>query len=219
MPFLIGDERQSAGRGRGSNQWGGGAGSLMFSVGLKMPTLGLSTSLWPRFSLATGIAVAEMLSLSLPSSQIGLKWPNDVWVDGRKVCGILIEQVERRPDRLIAGIGLNVNNSFADAPEEQRKIAISMRDAAIGCSFSRTELLTTFLSRWRELITMLVEGTLPLVDRWSHSCVLTGHAVMITTGKNELTGICSGIDEDGSLLLRTAFTTERCYAGTVRLLD
>lgn len=217
-PFLIGADQQTAGRGRGTNRWWGGPGSLMFSVGVEMSEFGLVASQWPRFSLVTGLAVAEMLRTVLPHSMIGLKWPNDIWIDGRKVCGILIEQCDRMPGRLVVGIGINVNNSFDNAPADQRRVAISMHDAAGGQSFSRTDILIEFLNRWRELTRQLADGRLNLPEQWSRACVLSGNAVILTGGDRESSGICAGIDEEGCLLVRTAFALERHYAGTVRLM-
>ncbi len=218
-PFLIGADQQTAGRGRGANQWWGADGSLMFSIVVDMPQLGLVAAEWPRFSLITGLAIGETISEFLPAARVGVKWPNDVWVDDRKICGILIEQGDRLSDRLVVGIGINVNNSFAEAPEAQRRIAISMTDAGQGRAFSRTEILISFLSHWHSLIKQLTEGTVNLVERWSHACVLSGRPVTVNSGTNETVGICAGIDDDGRLLLRTAFAMEHCYAGTVRLLD
>ena len=218
-PYLIGADRQSAGRGRGANQWWGAEGSLMFSVVVEMSSLTLTPADWPLFSLLTGLAISETLSTFLPAANVGLKWPNDVWLEGRKVSGILIEQCERQSDRLVVGIGLNVNNSFEDAPQELKGIATSILDAAGGAVFSRTDVLITFLSRWRILTEQLARSDLNLAERWSRLCVLSGHPVKITTGNQEAVGVCTGIDADGALLLRTAFTVERHYAGTVRRLD
>ncbi len=219
LPILIGADRQHAGRGRGANRWWSADGALMFSMIVDMPSLGLSTTEWPRFSLVTGLAISETLSRLVPSALVGLKWPNDVWLDGRKVCGILIEQGDRIPDRFVVGIGMNVNNSFQDAPDEQRCIATSLTDVSAGVLFSMTDVLIAFLAQWSSLVSQLADGSVNLVERWSLRCVLTGHPVTVTSGNQETTGVCSGIDDDGSLLLRTAFATERCYAGTVRLLD
>jgi BirA family biotin operon repressor/biotin-[acetyl-CoA-carboxylase] ligase len=219
VPFLIGADQQTAGRGRGTNSWWGAEGSLMFSIGIDMLELRLSAKEWPRFSLITGLAIAETIGSLLPSGQVGVKWPNDVWLNGRKVCGILIEQPDRAPTRLIVGIGINVNNSFSTAPLDQQRIATSLIDAAEGAPFPRTEVLIAFLSRWQSLVEQLANGTISLVQRWSHACVLSGRPITVTSGSQETTGICSGIDDDGCLLLRTAYSLERCYAGTVRLLD
>ena len=218
-PCLIGADRQTAGRGRGANPWWGADGALMFSVVIDMPSLGLTSDQWPRFSLITGLAISQAISSQIPSANVGVKWPNDVWLNGRKVSGILIEQGERTQNRLIVGIGVNVNNSFDSAPEEQQRIATSMIDAASGQPFSKTNLLIAFLELWELLAKELVSGSVNLTERWSHLCVLSGRPIVLTNGRDEKTGICAGIDEDGCLLLRTAYTIERCFAGTVRLLD
>lgn len=218
-PYLIGADQQYAGRGRGTNQWWGADGSLMFSIAIDMSSFGLSTRDWPRFSLITGLAVSETLAAVLPSGRVGLKWPNDVWLNGRKVCGILIEQVDRMSDRFIVGIGMNINNSFVEAPAKQRQIATSLKDEGHGVDFSRTDVLIDFLGHWNSLVKHLADDTVSLVERWSHLCVLSGRPVTVTSGNHETTGICTGIDDEGALLLRTAFATERCYSGTVRLLD
>jgi BirA family biotin operon repressor/biotin-[acetyl-CoA-carboxylase] ligase len=218
-PYLIGADRQVSGRGRGTNRWWGSDGSLTFSVVVDMTSFGLTPVDWPRFSLVTGLAVSTILSSFLPGSAVGLKWPNDVWLQGRKVCGILIEQCDRYPDRLIVGIGLNVNNSFEDAPVELRQIAISMSDATSGCTFSRTDVLIRFLNEWKTLTQYVAEGSINLAERWSRACVLTGFPMKIINGNVEAIGVCAGIDSDGALLLRTAFALEKHYAGTVRLLE
>ena len=218
-PLLIGADRQTAGRGRGVNRWWGAEGSLMFSILADMSQLRLSPADWPRFSLVTGLALSETLASFLPAVTVGLKWPNDVWLGRRKVCGILIEQCDRYPNRLVIGIGLNVNNSFESASDEQQRIATSMADAARGALFSRTDVLIDFLARWRLLTEHLANNEINLAERWSRKCVLTGHPVTLTNGNSETTGVCAGIDGDGALLLRAAFATQRHYAGTVRLLE
>jgi BirA family transcriptional regulator, biotin operon repressor / biotin---[acetyl-CoA-carboxylase] ligase len=219
MPYLVGAENQQSGRGRGTNRWWGSDGSLMFSVVVDMGNLGLSPIDWPRFSLVTGLAIASTLTFFVPGIAVGLKWPNDVWLQGRKVCGILIEQCDRYPDRLIVGIGLNVNNSFALAPDELQTIATSMTDSANGANFSRTDVLIRFLNEWKTLTGHIAEGSINLVERWSRACVLSGHPVKITNGNQIAIGVCAGIDSDGALLLRTAFSVEKHYAGTARILE
>jgi BirA family biotin operon repressor/biotin-[acetyl-CoA-carboxylase] ligase len=218
LPLLIGAERQTSGRGRGANVWWGAEGSLMFSILAEMSRLALSQSDWPKFSLVTAIAVADTIAQLLPPSRIGVKWPNDVWVDRKKVCGILIEQSDRQTDRLVIGIGLNVNNSFESAPEDQRRIAISLRDARGAPDLDRTELLVRFLNIWRSLVEDLSARRINLAERWSRLCVLSGNPVALAIGNREIVGVCDGIADDGSLRLRTAFATEQHYAGTVRLL-
>ena len=217
-PCLIGATRQVSGRGRGANRWWSGDGTLMFSALFDMPALGIAQSQWPLFSLVTGLTVAETLEVFLPQAAVGLKWPNDVWLAGRKVCGILIEQPDRAPGRLVAGLGWNVNTSLASAPEDLRAIATSMRDVS-GQPHLPDDILRCFLQRWETNLESLAAGNLNLVARWSRFCVLCDRHVRISTDESVLAGVCRGIADDGSLLVDDGDTTHRRYAGTVRLAE
>lgn len=124
LPALVAARHQTAGRGRGKNVWHSADGALTFSVLLDPAKLGIGTANWPQLSLATAVAVCDAISAELnPKSEIrnpksprlAIKWPNDVMLDGRKVCGILIQSpggVAPAKNRLIIGIGINVNNSW-----------------------------------------------------------------------------------------------------------
>ncbi len=217
-PCLIGATRQSAGRGRGANRWYGSDGTLMFSVLFDMTSLGIAQHLWPQFSLVTGLSVAETLEVFLPQSVVGLKWPNDVWLDGRKVCGILIEQPDRMPGRLVAGLGWNVNTAFAAAPEEIRAIATSMRDTS-GSLVDENDVLRCFLQRWEANLTQLADGSFDLAARWARFCVLRDRRIRVSATEPECTGTCLGIASDGVLLVNDGHQTRRYYAGTVRLVE
>ena len=120
---------QTAGRGRGKHTWWSAEGALTFSVLLEPSTLGIHTRSWPQLSLATAVAICDALAVELRQYEVAsamprIKWPNDVLIDGRKVCGILIESpaqpgVRRRC--LVVGIGVNVNNSWKTAPAESSR--------------------------------------------------------------------------------------------------
>lgn len=217
-PCLIGANRQISGRGRGANRWWSGDGTLMFSALFDMPVLGIAQSQWPLFSLVTGLTVAETLEIFLPRAAVGLKWPNDVWLAGRKVCGILIEQPDRAPGRLVAGLGWNVNTAFSSAPDDLRAIATSMRDVS-GQTYLADDVLRCFLQRWENNLESLAAGNLNLIAGWSRFCVLRDHRVRISTDESELTGVCRGIADDGALLIDDGDMTHRRYAGTVRLAE
>jgi BirA family transcriptional regulator, biotin operon repressor / biotin---[acetyl-CoA-carboxylase] ligase len=217
-PFLVGATSQSAGRGRGSNRWWNAAGTLMFSVLFDMDERKLPQAEWPRFSLGTALSVAETIETFLPQVQVGLKWPNDVWVGERKVCGILIEQSERNAGRLVVGIGLNVNSRFTDAPPEIRDVATSLRDAS-GEQIAPQEILVRLLQRWDANVAAQRQGELDLARRWSRLCILRGRSVRLTSAVSERTGTCHGIAEDGGLLIESDGRIQCFYAGTVRRLD
>ena len=95
---------QTGGRGRRGNTWSAPAGeNLTFSILVRPDE---PKALWPRLALATGLALAEALESF--GMQPGIKWPNDLWLDDRKVAGILVEAGE---DFAIVGIGLNVHTT------------------------------------------------------------------------------------------------------------
>lgn len=217
-PYLIGASEQTAGRGRGANRWWASDGTLMFSALFDMPALGIPQSDWPRFSLGTALSVAETIEAFVPQVPVGLKWPNDVWIGRRKACGILIEQSHVAPQRLIVGIGLNVNTLFGEAPEELRGIATSLA-AESGQRFSLQEVLVRLLQRWELNIAAQRIGDWDLRRLWSRLCVLSGQRVRVSSASGDVIGNCHGIADDGSLLVEERGQTKQCYAGTVRLLD
>jgi len=218
MPILVGATEQSAGRGRGSNRWWAADGTLMFSVLFDMPSLGLPQFEWPRFSLGTALTIAETIEAFLPNVPVGLKWPNDVWIGNRKTCGILIEQSDRAPGRLVVGIGLNINTQFDAAPAELRSIATSLHTES-GQTFCMQQVLIQFLQRWEFNIAAQKAGDWDLERLWSRLCVLSGRTVCVTAAGNESTGLCTGIANDGALLVVDRGQTVRHYAGTVRPID
>lgn len=190
----------------------------MFSVLLDMQQLGLPQGDWPRFSLGTALSVAETIEAFLPNVPVGLKWPNDVWIGSRKVCGILIEQSDRAPGRLIVGIGLNVNTQFSSAPQDLRSIATSLHGES-GQQFSLQDVLIRLLQRWEINIRQQRDGDWDLCRLWSRLCVLSRRMVRVASATGELTGECLGIAEDGALRVANAGGIHQCYAGTVRPID
>lgn len=118
LPLLVVAERQTGGRGRGGNKWWAAEGALTYSLVVDAAALRLEQRSWPRVSLTVALAISDTLDELLPNRAVQLKWPNDVYLQGRKVCGILVETAPRFPGVLVLGIGVNVNNSLAAAPAE-----------------------------------------------------------------------------------------------------
>ncbi|HET6326685.1 MAG TPA: biotin--[acetyl-CoA-carboxylase] ligase [Planctomycetaceae bacterium] len=213
-PCLILTARQNAGRGRGSNTWWSGPGALTFSLVLEPRRVGLATERFPQVALAAGLAVCEAIERTLPRADVGLKWPNDVFLGGKKVSGILLEKPRADSGRLIAGIGLNVNNSLAIATEELRRTATSMIDVA-GQPLDRTQVLIVLLERLEVWLRTLAISEREVFERWRPYCVLTGKRVGLRAGTRDVEGLCEGIDESGRLLIATAQGTEAHRSGTV----
>jgi len=146
-PALVLTTRQSAGRGRKGNLWWSSGGALTFSWVVDDAHLPVSIERRPMVSLAAGLAVRDALLILMPSCPFVLKWPNDVLIGDRKVCGILVEQhsVGQR-QAVIIGIGVNVNNSMRDAPSEIAQRATSLFDLE-GHTFDLSTVLIAILRR------------------------------------------------------------------------
>ncbi|MBI1345530.1 biotin--[acetyl-CoA-carboxylase] ligase [bacterium] len=219
LPRLIWADRQTAGRGRSGHAWWSAAGALTFSLLVDPQRWGLRPEQWPKVSLITGIAIAEALSRHVPGQSVRVKWPNDVYLNDRKVCGILTEPTpQRNPAWLVIGVGINVNNSFTTAPPELRQTATALCDeGARDCQ--GVDVLLSVLSQWEQQIQQLAATPDSLQTTWQNWCWLREHRVRITTAADVTEGHCQGIDDAGALLIETARGLTRHYAGTVRRLD
>lgn len=215
LPRLLLTDVQTAGRGRGSNQWWAGDGSLAFSLRIAPGEFNVDRRQWPQVSLATALSVADVLTELAPDLTTGLKWPNDVLVNGRKICGILVEPPPGTDSELIIGIGINVLNSLSDAPEELRAIATSLVDET-EADPGPAEVLVRVLQHLESNLRQLAASSLQLRQRWQNACVLTGHHVSLEAGGRRVEGMCRGIDDSGALLLEDNGITRPWFGGIVR---
>ena len=213
-PLLVLAESQTHGRGRGANQWWAQPGALTFSLLIKSDQAQLPPRLWPQVSLTAGLAVCEAIEQLLGEPAIELKWPNDVYVRKRKACGILIESTPGQTGTLVIGVGINVNNSIRDAPDELRASAIALCDAAEK-NLSLVEVLVRVLAQIDARLGDLGHRDADLRSSWKARCLLTGRHVQFDSPTRRIAGCCRGIDDEGALLIETADTMERCYAGTI----
>ncbi|HWL10828.1 MAG TPA: biotin--[acetyl-CoA-carboxylase] ligase [Planctomicrobium sp.] len=218
LPLLVGAELQTQGRGRGQNKWWAGSGALTFSLLLVPETWGITQAQWPLISLVTGLALCEALSSRIPGVDLRLKWPNDLYANGRKVCGILLESNPDHPDRLVIGIGLNVNNSLADAPVEIQQIATSLTDLTAS-RHDQTSILIAVLNALSRELSSLGQNETSLIPRFRERCYLTGKMISVRDAANDQTGTCQGIDDDGALRIWTARGPQRVFAGVVTILS
>jgi BirA family biotin operon repressor/biotin-[acetyl-CoA-carboxylase] ligase len=212
-PALFYAESQTAGRGRGGNIWWSQPGSLTFSLLVDMSELGLTPEQQPQLSLLTGLALLQTGQTVLPRADFAVKWPNDVYLDGRKLAGILTEVPPQSNHHAVIGVGLNVNNEFRNAPAELQQTGISLTDLS-GQSHSRLGILKTFLQHLDELLLKLSQGE-KVLEKWPDYCLLSGKTVTIQAGPNNIIGTCQGIDESGALLLNTNTGTQRILGGVV----
>lgn len=202
-------ERQSSGRGRRGQPWLCPVGEgLAFSLVVRPKD---APVLWSRCALAAGLAIAEALDSCGVSA--GVKWPNDVWVGGKKICGIL---VEADSGFVVVGVGLNVN--VREFPDGLAHPATSLA-LELGEAISREEVLLTCLHRLELRLAQIGAEFGQLLDAWSSRCVLTGNDVRLDAGGFRKTGRVIGVSPQGELLLRTATGIEKVLqANEIRIL-
>lgn len=198
-------ERQTAGRGRRGSDWFSGEGSGIAVTLILRPTM--SRPLWSRLSLVAGLAVAKVLERRHLIAEI--KWPNDVLVAGKKVCGIL---VEAEGDAVVIGLGLNVGSMAL--PESLTAAATSLSEVS-GEDFSREEVLVELIA---ELVGLsqrsgLEFGQVLVLIR--ERCWLSGKMISYQVAGKSHTGLCRGIDDGGELLVESEGVTQRLIAAEV----
>lgn len=209
LPALVVAERQTAGRGRGANRWWTTDGALTFSVAIDAAERGLTVEQNGLVSLATAVAVADAVR-ETTGLAAGVKWPNDVYLSGKKLAGILIESP--RPGSLVIGVGINVANRFDDAPDEVRARATSLVEHAPA---KRQAVLVAFLVALDERLTQIATSGSLLIESARAACVLTGKIVTLRDGERVTTGECAGVADDGALRLKTDGVVTNYYAGTI----
>lgn len=184
---LVTARRQTAGRGRLGRHWAddrGQGAALTLSVAAQTPE---------RLSIASAVAVCEGLE-PFAGGQLGLRWPNDIIADGRKLAGILIEQLD-----LIALIGVGVNVNQTDWPTELAGIAISLRQL-IGTEVDRIDVIAQLI---QGLGVNLARSDDEISDAFARRDLLTGTMQTFTIGHERITGIVERIDPLTGILVRT----------------
>jgi BirA family biotin operon repressor/biotin-[acetyl-CoA-carboxylase] ligase len=213
LPLLVLTERQTGGRGRGTNRWWSAPGALTFSLVLE------ATALPPdarsRVALVAGLAVCEALEQLVPRAEWRVKWPNDVYASGGKICGILCETAPGYSERLIVGIGINVNNSTARGQGSAPAGAVALIDLE-PLPRELTEVLLAVLDRFDLRWSELLAGRFgELASAYREGCLLTGKTVTVTSGEQRLVGQCRGINDRGALVLATENGTRTIVAGSI----
>ncbi len=215
-PATVVALQQTQGRGRGGNSWWSDRSSLTFSVMFPPEEFGFARSRQQLLSLITAALVRESIlsAENFEASRFQLKWPNDLYLDDKKVCGILLEQPGIPDDVIVIGIGLNVNNSFQFASEEVRQKAISLYDA-FGEKLQLTKILVSIMAGFQQLFEneSFRQNLFPAA--WEKCHVLDQKLVTIDQAGKKMTGRCEGIDENGALILRDMFGLHQIHSAVI----
>jgi BirA family biotin operon repressor/biotin-[acetyl-CoA-carboxylase] ligase len=210
-------EQQTAGRGRGTNQWHSVESAGIYCSVIVRPQLPPADVL--VLSLAAGLAVVSAVQEIDPQLSPDLKWPNDVLISGKKFCGILTEMNAEatRVRHIVVGMGINVNHT--QFPEEIRDRATSLRIVS-GKNWSRVDLCAALLrSLDREYASLISDpdAHAQILRRFEDRSSMThgNHVRVEENGGFE--GITEGLDPRGFLKVRTPDGLRIVYSGTVRV--
>jgi BirA family biotin operon repressor/biotin-[acetyl-CoA-carboxylase] ligase len=202
-PFAIASSCQTKGRGRLGRDWhSASADNLYLSVVFEpnIPPQALQ-----HFTLWAGIHICRALQHYVPEAPLQIKWPNDLHCDGRKFAGMLTE-AKMDADSLrsiVFGMGLNVNSNPAKYPKEIRRSATSLY-AVHGEELSLSQVAASVIAATQAAYDNCILGnsTENIVDAWTPLSSLNGQQVTAIMNNQEITGIASGIDASGALLLK-----------------
>ncbi len=211
-------DSQSRGRGRLGRAWESPAGLNVYASILLRPSIPASTA--PQLTLLAGVAAARALA-GASGLDARIKWPNDIFVKGRKLTGILAEMEAegQRARFVVLGIGINVNWRKEDFPADLRETATSVRVES-GKEISRVAIAERLFQELEEAyLRFLREGfSLQLREEWNRLSWINGKRVGIIGPEGEVLGRALGLDMDGALLLvDEEGRTRRFIAGEVSL--
>jgi BirA family biotin operon repressor/biotin-[acetyl-CoA-carboxylase] ligase len=190
-------ETQSAGRGRLGRVWESSPGTgIYLSLILRPP---LPPAELPKLTLTAAVAVVEAIK-EATDLKVGIKWPNDIMLAGKKLGGILTE-MESESDQmshLILGVGLNINNTTF--PEHLQGIATSL--SSTGRKYSRLAIVRAFLKAMDLFYGRFLRQEFPaILDLWRQAAVTLGKQVTVKRGAGEISGLALDVSPDGALLL------------------
>lgn len=211
---IVVAEAQSTGRGRLSRGWFSPFGQgIWLSVVLRPPFGPMDAA---KCTLMAAVGVNRAIN-AVTGIGCGIKWPNDILWNNRKVVGILTEMSAEMDVINYVVIGMGINVTIEEFPGELAASAASLSVAA-GRSISRVKLLTTILAELENAY-MLVKksGFAPVLAAWRQESITLGRQVKVQGFECSFTGLAVDIDADGALLVKTSQGVERVVAGDVSI--
>ncbi|TCS75628.1 biotin--[acetyl-CoA-carboxylase] ligase [Pectinatus cerevisiiphilus] len=213
---IVVSEEQGNGKGRLSRCWFSPAQKgIWCSLILRPPFLPQEA---PKCTLMAAVSICKAIR-SLTGVQVGIKWPNDILYNGKKLVGILTE-MNAEMDRInyvIIGMGINVNVTVKDMPVEIRNTATSLLQI-IGKKVSRVRLLCAILAELEnEYEIIKAAGFAPILEQWKKYSVTLGQKVKVIGINETFYGKAVDIDDYGALLVDTGEKIERALAGDVSI--
>ncbi|MBU0474928.1 MAG: biotin--[acetyl-CoA-carboxylase] ligase [Bacteroidetes bacterium] len=204
-------DNQVKGRGRLNREWiSYKDNSITFSILL---TENLNSKTINLINLAAAISVAQSIE-NLFQLDLRLKWPNDVLIATRKVCGILVESISKgdKLERVVIGIGVNVNQPMFEGHYNVPPTSIRKEHGKV---VSRERLLAEILNEFEKNLKKVNKSPNDILSNWKSKCKMIGEKIKVQDGEKEFFGIFEDIDENGFLLLKDLKGTKKIFSGDV----
>lgn len=195
-------EEQAKGKGRHGRTWTSPARGGVYMSCVFRPDM--TPNEISRITLIAAVSVAKAIRVvtGLPAT---IKWPNDILVNGRKVCGILTEMKAEQDaiDFIILGIGINVNMPAGHLPKGATSLKEEMRSGGSDTIISRIELVKRVLEELeRDYFLLKSSGSKPIIEEWKHFSDMLGSRVKVVLQNRSFEGLAHNLDPDGALIVR-----------------
>ncbi|NLP40611.1 MAG: biotin--[acetyl-CoA-carboxylase] ligase [Veillonellaceae bacterium] len=213
---LVVAEAQNSGRGRLSRGWFSPWGKGIWMSVVLRPKFSPQEA--PKCTLMAAVAINKAIR-QVSGIDCGIKWPNDILYQGRKLVGILTEMSAEMDaiNYVVLGMGINVNIAEGEFPDDIAEIATSVALAS-GKPVDRLELLSAILQQLEDIYQIATsEGFKAVLDEWRAQSITLGQAVDVVGFNRRFSGIAVNIDDDGALLVKMGDSIERVLAGDVSI--
>ena len=211
---LVVADKQIAGKGRRGRNWESPSGCGIFMTLMLKPDINPNNA--SMLTLVSALAVARALA-DITGKDAKIKWPNDIVIDGRKVCGILTEMSAQFDyiNNIVIGIGINVNNS--SFPEEISTTASSLRLLSGGKKYRRAEIIEKIMEYFEKYYSIFLEteDLSALVDEYDAMLVNMKKQVKVLDPKEPFEGKAMGITKTGELIVDTWESRKLVSSGEV----
>lgn len=211
-------ERQRKGRGRGGKPWISPIGGAWMSIILRPDTLPMNA---PQLTFTAGVSAAKTIKEEY-ELDVGIKWPNDILIEDKKVCGILTEISTEKDsiDYIIAGIGIDANVDLDYLPPELRKESTSLK-SELEEEISRMILVRKFLENFEAMYNEFNRGNFQkILHKWRKYSKTIGSYVEIRKGTEIVQGEAIGVNREGALILELKDgSLQKIISGECRHVD
>ena len=202
LPRLLVADRQTAGRGRHGRRWNSDGGTLTFTLVISNEDRGNREAMGRYCSLAVGVGISRFLEFEFSPLKTRVKWPNDIYLAGGKLAGILMELDGRHPEYLVIGVGVNIGTT-PTITDKNTTQTVSGLAQVLGRRVERYDLLDGLVESIMEAVGQIAGEPISLVRELRQRCLLSGEIVEYQLDGMTRSGRCLGISDHGGLRIAT----------------